>query len=176
MRAACIAVILLLSGCATTDGLQPTVSYSGFDKSQVVDVPPHGATCATHPCVAIGAQWSSAHPESAMLHAALIGEIRAITSLSLSIDGQRIELRPVRHSTEFDTSNKYLIKSQRSFFISTSDLVRVTKSSSVWVRIGSNGGYLEDLIVDGSRDTKALHALRRFAGKIYSAEPSVRQQ
>lgn len=166
MRAVMAAACFSLSACSTTDGLAPTVSYSGFDRSRIVDVAPHGTTCSTHPCISIGAQWTSALPDAAMLHVAFIGEIRAITSMSMSIDGRRLELKPVRHSTEFDTSNKYIIKSMRSFHISTDDIIRITKAHSVWVRVGSSGGYLEDLVIDGDRDTKALHALKRFSSQI----------
>lgn len=89
-----VAAALALAGCAT--GSQPTSRVSGLDGSRVVTVPGHGNACSGVVCTGLGAQWSSATPDHALLVVYVFNDVRAITGASLSVGGRVHRLTQVR--------------------------------------------------------------------------------
>ncbi len=64
---ALLALSIFLTGCSNSTGLAPSVSQSGFDGGRVVDIEPHGNSCASMICSGLGAQWSSTNPDIVFL-------------------------------------------------------------------------------------------------------------
>lgn len=164
--------LAILTGCATTSGTGPTVSRSGFDGSTVVDIAPHGNDCSSMTCTGLGAQWSSTTPDAAVLKVQVFNDITAITGAKLSIDGQVIELEPVRGLTNFDTTLPGLKISVKGYQIKLADLRRISSAQRAWLRVSTPTGYVEDRIVEGGSDSKALHAIRRFLAAVDQARPA----
>lgn len=51
---------LIVSGCATTDGMPASSTVSGFDGSRFIDIPPHGTQCRGRMiCPIVGASWNT---------------------------------------------------------------------------------------------------------------------
>ena len=76
-------VVALLQGCAT-GGSPPTSRVSGLDGSRVVTVPGHGNACSGVVCTGLGAQWSSATPDHALLVVYVFNDVRALNSESVN--------------------------------------------------------------------------------------------
>ncbi|ASR89202.1 hypothetical protein D0C27_11205 [Alcaligenes faecalis] len=159
-----------LAGCATTSGLEPTVSKSGFDGATVVNIVPHGNTCAEH-CTQIGAQWNSQSPTKAILTIGVLGYtgFRNIEKVELRIgkDVRVLEPNPglTRHVKE-----QYMTfyESKKDYTVNL-DLVRnIIASNDVWLRISTNDGVIEDAIVSGAQDSKGFNALKRFIAEVDS--------
>jgi len=172
MRFAILAAAVAMAGCATTSGTGPTVSRSGFDGSTVVDISPHGNDCSSMTCTGLGAQWSSTTPDAAILKVQVFNDITAITGAKLNVDGQVIDLEPLRGLTNFDTSTPGLKISVKGYQIKLSELRRVASSQRAWLRVSTPSGYIEDRIVEGPADSKALHAIRRFLAAVDQARPA----
>lgn len=172
MRLSMTLAALALAGCATTSGTGPTVSRSGFDGSTVVDISPHGNDCSSMTCTGLGAQWSSANPQSAILKVQVFNDITAITGAQISVDGQVISLEPLRGLTNFDTSTPGLKASVKGYHVTLSDLRRISGAQRAWLRVSTPSGYVEDRIVEGPADSKALHAIRRFLAAVDQARPA----
>ncbi len=166
MKLIMIMATLALAGCATTSGTGPTVSRSGFDGSTVVDISPHGNDCSSMTCTGLGAQWSSATPDAAILKVQVFNDITAITGAKLNIDGKVIDLEPMRGLTNFDKSIPGLKMSVKGYHVQLSDLRRIAAAQRAWLRVSTPSGYVEDRIVEGSSDSKAYHAIRRFLDSV----------
>jgi hypothetical protein len=167
-----ICSLAVIAGCATTSGTGPTVSRSGFDGSTVVDINPHGNDCSSMTCTGLGAQWSSATPDAAILKVQVFNDITAITGAKLNVDGQVIDLEPLRGLTNFDTSTPGLKISVKGYQVKLSDLRRIAGAQRAWLRVSTPSGYIEDRIVEGPADSKALHAIRRFLAAVDQARPA----
>lgn len=163
--------LAILTGCATTSGTGPTVSRSGFDGSTVVDISPHGNDCSSMTCTGLGAQWSSATPDAAILKVQVFNDITAITGAKLNIDGKVIDLEPLRGLTNFDTSTPGLKISVKGYHVQLSDLRRISGAQRAWLRVSTPSGYIEDRIVEGPIDSKAFHAIKRFLAAVDQARP-----
>lgn len=159
------AAALITVGCATTAGNAPTSSVSGFDGGRVVNISGHGLACKTMVCSGLGAQWSSKSPQSAIVTVYLFNDIKGITGASLSVDGQVTSLRAV-NLTNFSRPGD-AVKQSRADFVVPLQLVRsITTAQKAWLRVQTTDGYVEDAIVDGPTDSKALHALKRFLAEV----------
>jgi hypothetical protein len=154
----------ILSACANDVGTAATEQRSGFSGARVVDISPHGMHCDTA-CLSLGAQWSSEHSDSVILKVAINLQIIGITSAKVNIDGAVTDLAPLPGLTNFDTSGS-LVTSTHSFTAPLSLVRQMAAGQRVWVRVGTTKGYVDDYIIDGGRDTKALHALRRFLTQV----------
>jgi hypothetical protein len=164
-----VLTLAAMAGCATTAGLEPTSKISGFDGARVVDIAPHGAACTAMECTALGLQWSSAAPGSAVLTAAVMNRIVGITSAKIAIDGKVHSLAPMPGLTSFSRPGDP-VKVSRRGFVASMDLVRaMATAKTVWLRIGTTEGYAEDLLIDGQKDSKAIHAARRFLAAVDGA-------
>lgn len=163
---------LALAGCATTSGTGPHITRSGFDGSTVVDINPHGNDCTRMTCTGLGAQWSSTSPETAILKVQVFNDLTAITGAKLNVDGQVIDLEPLRGLTNFDTSTPGVKISVKAYHAQLSDLRRISAAQRAWLRVSTPSGYIEDRIVEGPVDSKALHAIRRFLAAVDQARPA----
>lgn len=162
-----VAALLSLAGCATTSGTAATSKVAGFDGARVVNIQPHGTACTSMACEAIGAQWSSARPDSAIVRVAIVNEIVGITGAEFKI-GDRV-VRPVKLTplTEFNTQPGSLKESAADFAIGLADVRLIASGQQrVWLRVHTTRGYSDAAIIDGSLDSKAYHALKRFLAEI----------
>jgi hypothetical protein len=161
-----VALLALLgAGCATTSGNAPETTRSGFDGARVVSITPHGNACTTVLCTGLGAQWSSARPDQAIVSVAVFNQITGITGAAVNVDGKVTQLAAIA-PTGFNRLGDAQ-KVSRSDFVVPLQLVRsIAGAKRAWLRVTTPGGSLEDAIVDGSTDSKALHALRRFLAEV----------
>lgn len=169
MLSAAIAALTTLSGCATTSGLDPVVDHSGFDDAKTVTISPHGNDCDSMVCTGIGAQWSEAHPDSVILIINVFNDTTAVIDAKLNIDGEVVELGKTRGVTDLEVSGAagiYVRSSSKGFITSIDTVRRILDSKRTWLRVSTPTGYLEDRIIDGSDDSKAYHALKRFMSKV----------
>ncbi|WP_022946873.1 hypothetical protein [Pseudoalteromonas ruthenica] len=154
--------VVLLASCSTTSGQAPEVSSSGFDDSKVVTISPHGNASSTIIGTGLGAQWTSATPEKALLIVAIFNDIQAISDAELMVDGSKITLTPSKGVTDFESSSYGIKKSTRAFSTNLDTIKRITEAKKAWIRVHTPTGYMEDPIIDGPTDSKAFHALKRF--------------
>ena len=162
------ALIVALSGCATTSGTAPTSATSGFDGAKVVSIDPHGLACRSMTCPAIGAQWRSTYPGAAVVTVTVFNEIIGVTAVEFNVDGKVSRLQPL-HLTRFSKPGD-LLKESRTDFGASMDLVReIARAQRAWLRVHTTDGSIEEAIVDGPTDSKAVHALRRFLAEVDKA-------
>lgn len=168
---ACIAAaVLALAGCATTGGSAPAERTSGFDGARVVSIAPHGAACASLPCISVGAEWNSKMPDAALLVVTVSGsKYTGISRVEISIDEAKPTGRAASGVTRFEMTTPPVRESTQVFGIGLAELRGIASARRAWVRVYTVDGYLEEAIVDGQRDSKALHAIRRFLAKIDGA-------
>lgn len=168
-RFSLIAGIAFLAGCATTSGLDPVVDHSGFDDAKTVTISPHGNDCDSMVCTGIGAQWSEAHPNTVILIVNVFNDTTAVIDAKLNIDGELIELSKTRGVTDLEVSGTagiYVRRSSKGFVTSTETVRKILDSKRTWLRVSTPTGYLEDPVIDGSADSKAYHALKRFMAEV----------
>lgn len=151
-----------LTGCATTSGLAPSVTQSGFDGARVVTIAGHGNACTSMRCSGLGAQWHSTSPDSALLIVYLFNDIKGITGAQLNIDGTKVTLMATQHPTDFNIPGATIKESRKAFTVPLSVIRQVAASQRTWLRVQTTSGYVEDAVVDGAIDSKALHAMKRF--------------
>lgn len=163
VRILAMVAAVLLAGCATTDGLAPTSKVAGFDGARVVDIAPHGAVCDALPCVSIGAQWSARHPDTAIVTVMLLGpKFSGIQRMALSIDGRERSFQP-SGITRLDPGLSALVReSRQDFALPLSVLREAHGARRVWIRVSTLDGYIDQAVIDGPKDSKALHAIGRF--------------
>lgn len=160
------AVSAALAGCTTTSGSAPQVSRSGFDGARVVSIQAHGLACRDMLCPGLGAEWNSRRPDMAVLSVHLFNAYAPITGAELSIGG-----RPaVRlHDPIMPTGLSYsggMRQSSQAFAVPMALVREIAASDRAWLRVLTTSGAVEEAIVDGGTDSKALHALRRFVGQV----------
>lgn len=158
-----VAAALALAGCAT--GSPPTSRVSGLDGSRVVTVPGHGNACSGVVCTGLGAQWSSAEPEYALLVVYVFNDVRAITGASLSVGGRVHRLTPLGQ-TGFASYGAATRESRKAFAVPLGLVRELAQADRAWLRVETPGGYLEDPVVDSGREGKSLGALRRFLASV----------
>ncbi len=162
------AFLLFLAGCATTTGIAPTTSHSGFDNASVVTIPAHGNACSGMVCTGLGAQWSAKTPETALLMVNIINEYRGITGAQLNMDGQVLTLKKTATATTMEASGG-MKQSTQSFIVPLSLIRDITNSQRTWLRVQTPSGSYEDAVIDGAKDSKAFHALKRFLSSVDEA-------
>lgn len=165
--AALLLAALTLAGCATTSGTAPTSTISGFDGGRVVNIAPHGAACTEFFCPGLGAQWNSTRPDSAVVTVAIFNEIRGITGAQISVDGQATTWRKLTPLTNFSRAGDPLKVSSADFSVPMREVRAIASGQHrVWLRVLTTAGYSEVAVIDGSTDSKAFHALRRFVAEV----------
>ena len=163
-----LSLLVVISGCATTSGTNPVVGYSGFDNAKTVSINPHGNACASMVCTGLGAQWSSSRPESAILIVQVFNEYATISRAELNIDGKKVTLSSVQAVTDFSSPSSVMRESSKGFGVQMSVIEDILSAKSVWLRVYTPTGYVEDPIIDGEKDSKAFHALSRFMASVKS--------
>ncbi|RIJ15944.1 hypothetical protein D1227_06475 [Henriciella mobilis] len=144
-------------------------TYSGFDDSAVVHINPHGNACTQFICTGFGGQWQEAKPDMFLLRAAVFNETTAILGASFNIDGEVVELEPAGGFTDFERVLDTVEGSEKDFVAPISLIDRILTADRVWMRVTTSDGNLEDAVIDGGKDSKAYHALRRFSAEISAA-------
>lgn len=166
MRYLVILAALLVAGCSTTSGGSASESRSGYDGARVVSIPPHGAACTSMLCPGLGAQWNDKRPDVAIITVQLFNEWTPITTARLMIDGKETVLQPSVNGTQFNPVGQGFRNSYRDFTGPLSTLRALSTAQRAWLRVGTSQGTTEVAIVDGSTDSKALHAIRRFLAQV----------
>lgn len=168
--------VLLMTGCATTTGLPAQTQTSGFDGTKFVSMSNHGMACyMSMICPTAGFSWNTKAPRLALLKIGILAPSIAkdayfsVRSVSLNIDGNIIELDGSTKATEFknDDINKTSVK---EFIVPLELLQKIERSSKTMVRIDTNDGLMEDLIIGDGKDSKAYHALKRFLVAVEEAK------
>lgn len=163
---ATIAITILLSGCSTTSGTGPAVSHSGFDNATVIRINPHGNACSGMVCTGLGAHWNATRPEETILVVSVFNSINAITGAKLNIDGEVHQLRVMETFTNFSEFGAATKESRKGFLVPTSLVRKITMSKRTWLRVNTTSGYVEDAVIDGGKDSKAFHAMKRFLSEV----------
>jgi hypothetical protein len=158
---------LFTIGCATTSGLNPQTAVSNFDGVKSVAITPHGAACKSMVCPMVGASWLDNQPDNVGITIQLFNEIANIHSVSFNIDGEMITLKPLG-ITRFDEAvgTNY---SQVTMVTSYSFLTKILQSKRTWMKVSTSKGAHEVAIVDGTVDSKAFNALKRFDAQVKEA-------
>ncbi len=156
-----VAAAAALTACSTTAGLAPETATGGFEDAKTVKISEHGNACTSMVCTSLGAQWSGKHPADAILMVAIVNDIKAITGAQLNIDGQITTLPATAGVTAFSHIGA-MKSSTKGFAVPLETIRAITSAKRVWLRVLTPTGYLEDAVVDGATDSKALHALKRF--------------
>lgn len=154
---------MALGGCATTSGLDAQTGTSGFDGKRHVRIAPHGAACTSMICPAIGAVWIEDTPSLVGLNFEVVNDIRSINTAELNIDGEIIKLS----NTDLTHFNTEIGASSAKSYTTNFDVVdKIINSKRSWVRLSTSKGYVEAAIIDGEKDSKAFHALKRFKAQV----------
>jgi hypothetical protein len=158
---------LFTVGCATTSGLNPQTAVSNFDGVKSVAIVPHGAACKSMVCPMIGATWLDDQPNNVGLSVQLLNETANIHFVSFNIDGEIITLKPLG-LTRFDkgAAGNY---SQVTMVTSYSVLTKILQSKRTWMKVSTSKGGHEVAIIDGTVDSKAFNALKRFDTQVKEA-------
>lgn len=162
-----IGLFLGFTGCATTTGLAPKVTSSGFDGSKRVSIEGHGVACDQMLCPLIGANWSSNTPNLVGLKISVMNGLVSINSVDLNIDGEIIKLR---ENTLTDFSTDTVVESSKIFVTDLTVVDKIINAKSAWIRVNTNKGLIENPIIDGSKDSKAYHALKRFKDQLNASK------
>jgi hypothetical protein len=159
----------LLGGCATTTGLSPEVSQSGFDGSKRVEVTPHGTQCkGKMVCTGIGAVWNNKNSATGLI-VSLFNVLTGIQGASLNIDGKTVDLGQPIGLTKM-SSNTTIQESENRFVIPYALINEILNGKRVWIRVNTTNGTIEDAIIDENGDSKAYHALKRFKDSVEAAK------
>lgn len=161
-----IIAALLLLGCAT--GSPPASRISGLDGSRMVTIPGHGNACSGMVCTGLGAQWSSATPDHALLVVYVFNDTRAITGASISIDGTVHRLTQSGLSTGFAPYGAATRESRKAFAVPLSLVKELVTAQRVWLRVETPAGYVEDPVVDLGKHGRSYSALQRFLVSVNS--------
>lgn len=158
-----------LIGCtATTTISKPQVTTSGFDGAKHIEVDPHGVACTQMQCIGIGGIWVSNQPNWIGLNVQIFNDITAIDSVSLNIDGKRIDLNSSK-LTKFEHSG-YIKSSNKVFIYDLSILNDILQSKRTWIRVYTSQGIVEDSVISDGVDSKAFNALKALNEKIQDAK------
>jgi len=132
-----------------------------------VAIAPHGAACKSMVCPMVGASWLDNQPDNVGITIQLFNEIANIHSVSFNIDGEMITLKPLG-ITRFDEAvgTNY---SQVTMVTSYSFLTKILQSKRTWMKVSTSKGAHEVAIVDGTVDSKAFNALKRFDAQVKEA-------
>ncbi|MGX5913920.1 hypothetical protein ACR0ST_04240 [Aliidiomarina sp. Khilg15.8] len=162
-RAAAVAGVLVLSACSTTVGTGPKVSYSDYHNHKQVEIAPHGAACTgwDMQCSMLGAQWSEEKPDQVFFIIGTANEVTSIRGATIFVGDDEFKLSRPANNTQIDRLGTY-VDSARGFSGDLSLVKAIVESPRSAIRVETPAGYMEDVIKDGEKDSKAYHALVRF--------------
>lgn len=150
----------VLAGCSTTSGLNTKTSVSNFDGVKTIYMPPHGAACKSIICPTIGASWVDNQPNNVGLKIEIYHKIENIRSIAFNVDGEILEidnLLPTKFNNDsgIPTSSTVVVTDYKF-------LTKILESKRTWLRVDGQQSRYEVAIIDGEKDSKAFHALKRF--------------
>lgn len=161
------ALVAVVNGCGTTTGLSPKTAHSGFDNARTVDISPHGTISSGNSAgIGIGAQWNEAHKDQAILIFVVYLTYTGITGAELNIDGEKIALTPTATVTDMASDVTGMKSSAKGFVTKLDTVERIVRSKRTWVRLHTPTGTMESAVIDGAKDSKAYHALKRFMNDV----------
>lgn len=172
---ALLSVSVVFTGCGPEMGTSPKVSYSGFDNARTVSISPHGTIKSQGTLISLGADWTEANPDSALLVVEVLYEYTGITGLELNIDGKEYRFKPTESVTQMTeiggTSEVQGLKNSQKAFVASLDAVRkILNSNRTWMRIDTPTGTAESAVNDGTEKSKAFFALKRFMSEVRNIE------
>lgn len=162
-----IGLMTIIAGCSTTSGMNATTSISSFDGVKSVGVQAHSSACTSFVCPMLGATWLDNQPDNVGFSVQLFNEIANIQSVAFNIDGNIIKINALL-PTDFDQEAGINI-SRTSIVTSYSILTKILQSKRTWMKVSTTKGSHEVAIIDGSLDSKAFHALKRFDTQVKEA-------
>lgn len=165
-----VAIFAILTGCSTTSGLNSVTSVSQFDGVKSVYIEPHGAACKAMVCPGLGATWLDKYPEDIGFNVQVFNEITSINSVSFNIDGEMIKLDALSLTNFNPKHTPNMNSSVKTFVTKYAVLTRVLESKRTWLRVSTSDGNLDVAIIDGTVDSKAFHALKRFDTQVKEAK------
>ena len=166
-RIAAIISVLGINACSNSTGLDAKVSHSGFDNSKGVNIAPHGNACTYMTCTGVGLQWNSKYPDDAFMIVQVFNNVAPIFGAQLNIDGDIITLKESQLVSSYEVDG-YTRNSSKAFLVSLDTLEKIENANKVWMRVETPDGTLEDAIIDGNKDSKSYHALKRFLVEVKS--------
>ncbi|MCP4746334.1 MAG: hypothetical protein GY874_09375 [Desulfobacteraceae bacterium] len=166
-----VIIMFLITSCSTASVVGPKISHSGFDNSLIVRIDPHGTMYNSKGLVtSIGASWNSSNPDIVILSIQIFYEYHAITEAFLNIDGKKFELLSTKTVTDLNRDIAGFKSSTKGFIVSIKTIDEILKAKRVWLKINTPTGYAENGIIDGEKDSKAYHALKRFIESIHKEQ------
>ncbi|STR81471.1 Uncharacterised protein [Klebsiella pneumoniae] len=164
-----IALAIAVAGCSNTSGLSPVSGVDRYSNSKTVYIQPHGTDCQSMQCIMLGAFWTEADKDKALLTISLANSTDFISSAWLEVDGKRYELRNegdlTRYSTMVGGSAVY-VKSSKDFIVPLSVIKDITKAKKAWIFVKTGTGSMSNAIIDAQGDSKAYYALQRFVSSL----------
>jgi len=82
--------------------------------------------------------------------------------LTLNIHGERIALTSTATVTDMGSGGDIMKISAKGFVTELDTVEKIIRSKRTWLRVHTPTGVMEDAVIDGPKDSKAYHALRRF--------------
>lgn len=168
MKLACLVLgvfpSFLACGCSTWVP-DPSVYRDRFDGTENIEIEPYPvaySSWAVYAC--LGARWISSVPDHAALIVRMQGLITGILGASLNIDGKIHDLMPVEEMTSMDANLK---RSTKAFVIPLDTIRDIVASRVTLLRVRTTRGTFEnDPVIDGEKDSRAYHALKRFLAAV----------
>lgn len=166
---------LLITGCATTSGLEPQTNVSSFDGTTSVTIQPHAIACSSMVCGLTGFTWNDKKPNNASTMVSIMspklgGDYHSIKSVRLNIDGQIINLEPFPQSTTDFSSDDMYKKSSRMYSTPLPLLESIKDSTNTKMQIIADGILIEEEFKNSGDSSKAYYALLRFLEQVDSAK------
>lgn len=172
---------LMMTGCATTSGLEAKTSVSTFDGAKSVTIPAHGMNCTKGlVCDMIGFSWSSKLPdlsgfmvEIKDLNGGGNSKFYPIKVVKLNIDGEIVTLKPLiaGDGSKFDFDRTTLFKTTtRSYEAPISLLDKIKASNTTKTQIIAEGAVFEDVLKDSDKNSKAYYAMLRFLEQVEASK------
>lgn len=152
------AACLLAAGCSSTGGSPAVESRSGFDGARRVQVAGHGGACSGLVCSGLGASWSSARGDRALLTVHVFNETCAILGARVRVGREVVDLGVPVGLTKFSRPGSATRESVQTFDVPLELVRRLAGADSAWLRVSTSVGYVEDGLA-GSRATAALARL-----------------
>lgn len=170
--AVALAATLWATGSASAFAADAKMQVDEFDGATRVWVDPHGMDCGwAMVCASLGARWSSAEQDAAVLRVELVNTYSSITGITLNIDGQLVELQPLGDMTKFRNTGYVAgastVRLSSKDYLVPLDLVRrLIEAKSVKARVSTDDGFVDAVMSGGKKPTKARGALERFWAKV----------
>jgi len=165
--ASLLAVAAVLAGCASADnrGGTDTVVHVQVDNEQrktTVDFAPQPVDCARiSRCPTLGASWSSATPNRAVL---LVGTWGA----TMQVQAAEFDVRPylpIRVRALATQGSD--IPGVTAFVVPMDTLERIALGKNAYIKLDTDAGVVQESLIAGDSSSPAADALKRFIYEAY---------